>query len=107
MLVVVGSLLPDNSRVIRVLARLDISDKFQHFAAYAVLAFLPVVHERAGVVKSIAFALIGLGVVLEFGQSLATRHFEIADMLADTVGVFVGLAAGWPLRRFRKPSFKS
>ena len=106
MLVVVGSLLPDNSRPIRALARLDISDEVQHFAAYAVLAFLPAIHERPRVVKAIVFGLIGLGVLLEFGQSLATRHFEIADMVGDTIGVLVGIAAGSPLRRILKRDFK-
>lgn len=105
-LVVVGSLLPDNTLPIRALGRLNISDKVQHFAAYAVLAFLPAVHERPRVVKAIAFALVGLGVLLEFGQTLATRDFEIGDMVADTLGVFLGIAAGWPSRRFLNRDLK-
>jgi VanZ family protein len=99
-LVIVGSLLPGNSLPIRALARLNVSDKIQHFASYAVLAFLPAIHERPRVVKAIVFGLIGLGVLLEFGQLLESRDFEIGDMVADTVGVFVGFAAGWPLRPY-------
>jgi VanZ family protein len=98
--VIVGSLLPDNSVPMRALGRLNISDKLQHFAAYAVLAFLPVLHERPRVALAIALALIGLGVLLEFGQTLVTRDFEFGDMVADTLGVFVGMAAGWPVRGF-------
>jgi VanZ family protein len=98
-MVVVGSLMPDNSLPIRALGRLHISDKIQHFAAYAFLAFLPAIHERPRIVWAIVLGLIGLGVLLEFGQSLASRDFELADMLADAVGVIVGAVAGWPLRR--------
>jgi VanZ family protein len=101
-LVIVGSLLPDKSLPMRALSRLDISDKIQHFAAYAVLAFLPVIHERPRVVVAIAFALIGLGVLLEFGQTLVTRDFETADIVADALGVFVGIVAGWQLRQYVK-----
>jgi VanZ family protein len=98
-MVVVGSLMPDNSLPIRALGRLHISDKIQHFAAYAVLAFLPAIHERPRIVGAIVLGLIGLGVLLEFAQSLASRNFELADMFADAVGVTMGAVAGWPLRR--------
>ena len=83
----------------RALGRLHISDKIQHFAAYAVLAFLPAIHERPRIVGAIALGLIGLGVLLELGQPLASRNFEFADMLADAIGVTIGAVAGWPLRR--------
>jgi VanZ family protein len=99
-LVITGSLLPDNSLPMRALARLNIYDKIQHFGAYAVLAFLPAIHERPRVVKAIVFALIGLGVLLEFGQLLESRDFQIGDMAANTVGVFVGITAGWPVRQY-------
>ena len=106
-LVVVGSLLPDKSLPMRALSRLDISDKLQHFGAYAVLAFLPAVHERRRVVTAIAFALVGLGIILEYGQTLVSRDFEIADMSADTLGVVIGLVAGWPWRRLLERKFKA
>jgi hypothetical protein len=82
------------------LARLNIYDKIQHFASYAVLAFLPAIHERPRVVKAVVFGLIGLGVLLEVGQLLESRDFEIRDMAANTIGVFVGIAAGWPVRKY-------
>jgi hypothetical protein len=98
--VIVGSLLPGDSAAIRALDKLDISDKIQHFAAYMVVALLPALHERRPVVVTLAVALVGLGVLLEFGQVLSPgRDFEIGDMVADTAGVCVGIAAGWPLRR--------
>jgi VanZ family protein len=99
-IVVAGSLLPERSLPIRVLAHLEISDKIEHFLSYALLAFLPVLHERPRAVAAIAVGLIGLGVLLEFAQCLVSRDFELGDMSADAVGVFLGMAAGWPLRRF-------
>ena len=44
--VIIGSLLPADSPTMRALELLDVNDKVEHFAAYSLLAFLPVVHER-------------------------------------------------------------
>ena len=97
--VIAGSLLPGDSTPIRMLDRLDISDKLQHFAAYAVLAFLPAIHERRRfVIRAVLFA-VALGIALEFGQlDSPGRDFEIGDMAADTIGVCAGLMIGAPLR---------
>ncbi len=105
LVVIVGSLLPGDSLPIRELALLDISDKIEHFAAYAALAFLPAIHERRRAVIFMALALVGLGVLLEFGQLLSVdRDFEIGDMVADAAGVCVGISLGLLLRsRFRLP----
>lgn len=97
--VVVASLLPSSSLPMRALNRLHLSDKFEHFAAYAVLAFLPAIHERKGFIIGAALGAVGLGVVLEYGQLFSGwRDFEFRDMLADAVGVCFGVAAGIPLR---------
>ncbi len=94
--VIVGSLLPGDSLPIRELASLDISDKIQHFGAYATLAFLSSIHERRKAAIWMALALTALGVLLEFGQLLSvSRDFEIGDMAADAAGVCVGAACGW------------
>lgn len=99
LVVIVGSLIPGDSLPIRELALLDISDKVQHFAAYAVLAFLPALHERRKAVTILAVAAVALGVLLEFGQLFSvSRDFEIGDMVADAAGVCVGLALGCGLR---------
>ena len=42
---------------------------------------------------------VALGIALEFAQLHVGRDFEIGDMVADAVGVSVGLAAGIPLRK--------
>jgi VanZ family protein len=103
--VIIGSLLPPRSLPMRALARLEVNDKIQHFASYALLAFLPAVHERPRLVRGIALALIGLGVLLEYGQLLVSRDFETLDMVADATGVFLGIAVGWPLRSWVERAF--
>ncbi|MBV8907261.1 MAG: VanZ family protein [Acidobacteriia bacterium] len=98
--VIVGSLLPGNSGPIEALDSLNINDKVEHTIAYMVLAFLPAIHERRGFVVAAALGAAALGVVLEFGQLLSGwRDFEVGDMLADALGVCIGLAIGVPLRR--------
>jgi VanZ family protein len=78
---------------------LGISDKLEHFLAYAFLAFLPAVHERRNFVVAAALGAIALGVGLEYGQLYSPgRSFEIADMVADAIGVCGGLIVGVPLR---------
>jgi VanZ family protein len=93
-LVVVGSLLPANSAAIRSLSLLGLSDRVEHFAGYAALAFLPMLHERRGFVAWAAAGLVLLGVGLEFGQLESPgRSFEAGDITADALGVCAGLAA--------------
>ncbi|MBZ5576419.1 MAG: VanZ family protein [Acidobacteriia bacterium] len=97
--VVVASLLPSSSFPMRALDRLHLSDKLEHFIAYAVLAFLPAIHERKGFIAGAAIGALALGVALEYGQLFSGwRDFEFRDMVADAVGVCFGLAAGIPLR---------
>ena len=99
LVVIVGELLPGDSLPMRDLTRLHIHDKVQHFAAYAVLAFLPALHERLRVLAFVALALVALGVTLEYGQLFSVgRFFEIGDMVANAVGVCFGVALGLPLR---------
>ncbi len=97
--VIAGSLLPDNSPPIQLLGLLHLGDKVLHFAAYALLAFLPALHEPWQNIAGVAALLVLLGVLLEFGQLLSPgRSFEMGDMMADGTGVCMGLLAGWPLR---------
>lgn len=91
--VVVGSLLPSHSSAIRALERLPFSDKAEHTAMYALLVVLPGIRERRRVVLVAALSAILLGIGLEVAQLLTGwRDFEVADMLADAVGVCLGLA---------------
>jgi VanZ family protein len=98
-LVVAGSLLPSSSFTMTSLGRLHISDKVLHFAAYAILAFLPSLHERWPALAAVLVAVLALGVSLEFAQNYAPgRSFELADMAADTAGAVAGVIIALPLR---------
>ena len=75
-----------------------------HFAAYAVLAFLPALHERWPALTAALLGAIALGVLLEFLQRLSPgRNFEVADMVADAGGVLCGLILALPLRSPKAP----
>jgi VanZ family protein len=67
-------------------------DKLGHIAAYATLMFWFAqldTHHRMRVAYAIGF--VTLGVALEFAQRLTDyRTFELADMVADAVGVLFG-----------------
>lgn len=100
LVVVVGSLLPGNSLPMRALSYLPVSDKFDHAAAYAVLAWLPAIHERKKAIVAFALGAVALGIGLEYLQLWSGwRDFEIGDMVADAVGVVCGLVAAVPVRR--------
>jgi VanZ family protein len=102
--VIVGSLLPGSSLPIQTLDKLPVSDKVLHFAAYAILAFLPALHERWPAVAVTLLGVIALGVLLEFLQKLSPgRTFEVADMVADAFGVLCGLILALPLRSSEGP----
>lgn len=74
------------------------SDKLGHFAAYGLLMFW-----FARLYKNrIAFAagFIAMGIGLEFAQgALGYRTAEVFDMLANTIGVFMGWTAARILGR--------
>ena len=99
LVVIIGSLLPGNSAPMRLLDTLHVPDKVEHFLAYAVLAFLPTIHERRGFIIVAAIGAVALGVGLEYAQLYSGwRDFEVKDMVADTAGVLTGAAAGIPMR---------
>ena len=82
----------------------DLSDKLEHIGAYAALAFLPVLHERARLVFRILPCLLLMGIALEFCQlAVGDRSFEGADMLADGAGLLLGGVAGLPIRYWMQP----
>lgn len=104
-MVIVGSLLPDSSPPLQALNALQVNDKLEHFLVYAVLAFLPTLHEKRQTFIVMALAMIVMGVGLEFGQRLVEgRAFEIGDMVADACGVLCGIALGLPARGWIRPA---
>jgi VanZ family protein len=93
--VIVGSVLPSDSSPMRALDRLHINDKIEHVGAYLVLAFLPALHERRRFAIAAAVGAVALGVALEYVQLYSGwRNFEVGDMIADAIGVCLGMAAG-------------
>ena len=89
---IVGELLPGNSAPMRWIAATHVSDKTLHFTAYALLAFMPVFGFKLRRGIPLALSMILLGVALEFAQRLVpSRSFEVADMVANALGVFAGI----------------
>ena len=69
-------------------------DKILHFMGYAALAMVFVLALKPKVYIPALLGLIALGVGIEFIQPLNSRGFEIADMVANAVGVAVGAGIG-------------
>ena len=87
--VVVGSLVPG-----RDLPAVPVSDKFEHFAAYAVLAAGAVqLFARWSALLGAGIGLVLLGIGMEYAQGAFTdyRVLDARDALANTVGVIAGL----------------
>ncbi len=77
-------------------------DKAGHVLAYATLMFwYAQMHSSARARFIHAIAFVAMGVAIEFLQrATGYRSFEVADMLADAVGV----ALGWMLAPPRLPN---
>jgi hypothetical protein len=91
-LILVGSLWPSLPQ-----AATGVSDKFMHFSAYAVLAFL-----FAGATDVRRWPHLALGLLLfsgaiELAQEYLTeaRSGEWLDFAANAAGIAAGLAAAW------------
>jgi VanZ family protein len=71
-------------------------DKLRHFAAFAALAWVAVqgFGRARPAATAVALALLGYGVFIELVQSLIPgRQASAADVLADAVGIALGLLA--------------
>jgi VanZ family protein len=69
------------------------SDKIGHFLAYAVLMgwFGQIFNGRSHLIL-FALGFVLMGISLEYVQGMGRhRHFEYADMVANTIGVGLGL----------------
>lgn len=80
-------------------------DKLGHFAAYGLVTLWfaqPYTALRQRI--WLALGMVALGIALEYAQrATGYRSFEIADMIADTLGV----AIGWLLAPPRLPNLLS
>lgn len=68
-------------------------DKAYHLIAFAALIFPGAWLYRASLIWLIPVAL-GFGATIELVQPLVGRSAEVADFLADAVGVVIGAASG-------------
>lgn len=73
------------------------NDKVLHFVTYAGLSLVfTVLLVRRRSLWMVAFLLIGFGAAVEGLQGLTGyRMAEAADMLANTLGVLVGVSVNW------------
>ncbi|HUQ74878.1 MAG TPA: VanZ family protein [Burkholderiales bacterium] len=79
------------------------SDKLSHFAAYGTLMFwFAFLYRRTRTRALYAAGFIAMGVAIEFLQGFTGRHFEVADMFANTLGVLLGAGAALVLLRLLK-----
>jgi VanZ family protein len=91
----VGELLPGSSGPVALLSSANVSDKVLHGSAYGLLALLPAFGFRLPAALGFAFATELIGIALEFAQlRVPDRSYDPFDMLANTVGVLVGLTVG-------------
>ena len=81
----------------------DQGDKFGHIFAYAVLmSWFASIYATSAQRAMFAIGFIVLGISLEFLQRwTGYRSFDVADMVADAIGV----AAGWMLSPPRTPHY--
>ncbi len=82
---------------------IDQGDKLGHLLAYGTLMFWFCVLYRPLRVRAFyAAGFIAMGIALEFVQGwLGYRSFEVADMVANSVGVAVGLGIATAIRMTR------
>ena len=76
-------------------------DKAEHLLGYGLLAFAAVqVFERRALWRvALGLAALGMGLEIAQGTLTATRSFDLADELANTAGVLLGLGTAFtPLR---------
>ena len=77
-----------------------LSDKAYHVMAFAALIFPGALLYLGSLVWLIPATLI-FGAVIELVQPLVGRSAEVADFVADIVGVACGLVFGLTMRRWR------
>ena len=81
----------------------DNGDKFGHLASYVLVTlWLAQLYTELRQRIWLVLGMVALGIALEYAQSATSyRSFEVADMVADALGV----AIGWLLAPPRLPNF--
>jgi len=89
----------------RTVDRIPVSDKILHFTAYVLLAGLAMLgFRRPQYALMAASSMALLGMFLEFGQHFVPgRTPDVADELANIIGVAGGITLAFPFRQPREP----
>ena len=77
------------------------SDKLVHFIAFAALSFPLARTGRLGLI-AVFIGASAFGGLIEFIQPTFNRSADMADWVADTVGVVIGIGAALIYRRLRR-----
>ncbi len=100
LLVVIGSLLPASSPVMRVVGMLPVGEKVLHFCAYLAISSLPVIgfrDRRTGILAGLSMWV--LGILLEGAQHFSPgRSVEFGDVIVNGAGVSCGVLLAFPIR---------
>jgi len=82
---------------------LDQGDRLGHFAAYGLLMFLFCqIYGQGRTRLAYAVCFTAMGISLEFLQRMTGyRHFDLLDMVANTVGVAFGWTAVFALEKLK------
>ena len=102
MLVAAGELLPGQSEPMMWLARSHLSDKLMHLTAYAAVAWIAAAAMDTGLMLVCVIVSECVGIALEIAQHYVPgRSTDIYDVLANTVGVLLGVVSGlWVVGSF-------
>ena len=77
------------------------ADKVYHFLSYGWLAILPIfgyAKKQRALIASVSMIFLGIG--LEIGQIFVPgRTFSFLDILANSLGVFIGIGFGLYLKK--------
>ena len=83
------------------------NDKGNHFLAFSVLTLL-LLHAYRVKYLTAFFLMLLYGVLIEVSQLFAVnRHGELLDVLADTIGVVVGILLYWLIGKFYRSALYS
>ena len=84
------------------LSDFDLADKWTHFVMYGVFSFVVCLECKSISWKTILPPIL-MGIMVELAQNYLTtcRSGEVADGVANTIGVVLGNALFWIYRRIR------
>ena len=82
------------------------NDKVMHAFGWGV-AIIPASLALGQRVVSVALLFLLWSIVIEFLQPFSGRHFEVADMVANAIGIALGMSLSMGLRKLLSRKWKS